>query len=289
MRVLITGAAGLLGKYLLDTSPLEVEILPVVRRKSNINNEIICDLTNDEAIEKISKLNPDVIIHTAAMTDVDKCETNPLEAYKNNVISTRNVCIAASRFASVVVFISSDYVFDGKKKIYNEFDKPNPINTYGKTKLISEDFVKHLCDRFFIIRTSWLFGKYKDNTFTVVIKKIKNKEHAYVADDIVSSPTYAKHLAQKIWQVIQTQKFGIYHITNSGFTSRYNLALYVVKKLNLDEKYLKKVKQKDLKLPAPRPSSSASQNLFLELNGFEKLPDWKDAVDESLVELGYKL
>jgi len=213
MLFLISGGRGQLGRAL----------------KKNLNKQAInpgreeMDICSLGDVEKIFKIyNPDILIHTAALTDVARCEKNPHLAYKINVEGTYNLARVCKRQDIPMVYISTDFVFGGTKtNPYSELDQPGPLNIYGKSKLKGEEVVKTMGGPFFIIRTSWLYGD-GEKSFPVKIKKaLQNGNKVYLPPWEKGSPTYVPHLASKLIEVIRTGKFGLYHLASRGVASRF--------------------------------------------------------------------
>lgn len=171
MKVLITGARGFLGQYFVKTFEDE-EVIPLSHRDINIEDK--------ETIDKIINLKPDLVIHPAAMGSPDICEENSDEAWKINALGTKHIAIPCSILDIPLIYISTDYVFSGEKDSpYTEFDPPNPINVYGKTKLAGEIFTKEFCRKYFIIRTSYVFGEYGNNALTQIYNSLKEGKEIY--------------------------------------------------------------------------------------------------------------
>lgn len=284
MKVLITGANGQLGTDLCkvfqgyDTIPLthaDIEITDV-----------------DSIKKQLSKYKPDVIINTAAYVRVDDCEIYPEKAFLVNGVGVKNVAKVAQNEGTILFHISTDYVFDGKKKEpYTEDDIPNPINTYGISKLAGEYYAK-LAEKYYIIRVSSLFGvagaSGKGGNFVeTMIKKAKNKEKIAVVDDMIMSPTYTKDGARVIKKIIEKElPYGIYHASNNGFCSWYEFAKKIFEFLNLNDVEIRPIKSNDLTSKAKRPVFSALENRKLSKYNL-KMPDWQEALREYLCEKGY--
>ena len=229
MRVLITGACGMLGRDLVETLSKEHELFGIDVKDSgswilNLGSMEFskADIINKEEIIKvICDARPEVVIHTAAYTDVDGCEKNEDLAHRVNGTGTQNVALACQKCKAVIAYISTDFVFDGEKKEpYIESDRPNPLSVYGKSKLEGEKHISSLLDRYFIIRTSWLFGKHGRNFVNTILKLAQEKKELRVVNDQIGSPTYTKDLAYAIKRLITDHRspitdFGIYHISNS--------------------------------------------------------------------------
>ena len=287
MKVLIVGINGMLGKELTNVLTEKHEVIGIDSNPSasisgiDIQTGDICDQKG--IYDKITKANPDIVILTAALTDVDLCQRDQDLAYKINALGPRNVALACQRFDTQMMYISTDYVFEGnKKESYKEFDKTNPVSYYGSSKLYGELFVKDLLQRFYIVRTSWLFGhnrsNFIDGNATALIKSQKIKS----CIDMVSSPTNVFDLSCAIEQLIESGLYGTYHITNSGFASRYDVSVKIAGVLGCPVSLIEKVKQKDLKLAALRPEFSALNHYNWKMSGFKPIRSWEDSVVEYL-------
>jgi len=222
MRIAVTGSRGQLGRALLEVLKGET-VFPMARPEH--------DITDCEAIEKaLLDFRPDVVIHTAAFTHVDGCELEPEKAYAVNALGTRNVALACQKCGAAMVYVSTNEVFDGtRKEAYWEFDAPNPIGVYGRSKLAGEQFTRDLLDRFYIVRTAWLYYHKGNNFITKIIRAADEKGALRVVVDEVSSPTYALDLAEAIAKLIRTGRYGIYHFTNEGACSRYEFARLILR------------------------------------------------------------
>ena len=213
---------------------------------------------------------------------MDKCEVEIDHAYLVNVIGTQNVALACQETEAIMVYISTTEVFDGnKKEPYTELDTPSPINIYGKTKFEGEKIVQNILNKYYIIRTCWMFGgKEKDNKFVgKMVKLFNEKEKIQVVDDKIGSPTYAYDLIAAIKELIKTGYYGLYHFTNKGSCSRYEIAKEIKKVLNVDVK-IEPVSSSFFPLPAPRGKSVASRNYKLELLNIIEARTWQDALEE---------
>ncbi|MFZ3066059.1 MAG: dTDP-4-dehydrorhamnose reductase [Nitrospirota bacterium] len=279
-KVLITGSNGMLGSSLLEQ----------LKKKYSIKGITIedADITDFDAVVKvIRKIKPDIVIHTAAYTKVDDCESNSLLAYKVNAVGTRNVAVACQKIDASMVYISTDYVFDGAKDSpYIEFDSANPISVYGKTKLTGEEFIRHILNRFYIIRTSWLYGAGGTNFVDTIINKAKTEKELKIVDDQRGSPTHAKDLADKIGEIIDKERYGTYHVTNSGSCSWFEFAKKIVDISHIGHIRLISIKSSELNRPAKRPANSVLQNFMLELEGIPLLRHWEEAVREYVEKTG---
>ncbi|HDN80779.1 MAG TPA: dTDP-4-dehydrorhamnose reductase [Chloroflexi bacterium] len=222
MRIAVVGSRGQLGRALLEVLTDDL-VLPMARPEY--------DITNLEAIRKgLLAFRPDVVILTAAFTNVDGCEREPEKAYAVNALGTRNVALATYECGAAMVYVSTNEVFDGtKREPYWEFDPPNPIGVYGRSKLAGEQFVRDILSRFYIVRTAWLYYHGGNNFVTKIIRAADERGALRVVADEVSNPTYALDLACAISKLIRTGHYGIYHFTNSGSCSRYEFACLILK------------------------------------------------------------
>lgn len=221
MRIVITGHKGQLGTALQEV--LEGETLFGLDLPQH-------DITDGQATTRaIADFVPQVVIHAAAMTNVDGCERDPDAAYRINGLGTQNVVLACQRCGAAMVCVSTNEVFDGTKgEPYLEFDQPNPINTYGRSKLAGELITQALLNRFYIVRTAWLYAQGGSNFVTKMIQIADERGELRVVTDEVSSPTYAPDLAEAIAKLIRTDHYGIYHFTNEGACSRYDFAIKIL-------------------------------------------------------------
>ncbi len=196
---------------------------------------------------------------------------------KVNAIGARNLAIIAKEIDAELIHISTDYVFDGfEKDSYDEMDIPNPLSIYGKSKLLGENYIKENTNKYYILRTAWLFG-HGGNNFIKTMIKLSDREELKVVDDQFGAPTYTKDLVKVIFTVINSGKYGLYHATSEGRTSWYEFAklIFVIKKLKVN---LKPCSTDDYPTAAKRPENSELKSYMLEAEGFELMPDWKEAV-----------
>jgi len=240
------------------------------------------DITDlDASVAAIRKIRPDYLIHAAAYTNVDESEQAPDHAYLVNGIGTRNLTMACEEVGCPIIYISSDYVFDGAKtEPYNEWDMPNPINYYGLSKLLGERYVTSLTNRFYIVRTSWLYGKRGKNFVDTISRLLIERNGIDVVTDQVGSPTYTLDLAKKLKELI-SKGYGTYHITNSSSCSWYEFAVEIAR-LRSSNTEIRQTTSDVFKLPARRPAFSVLNNTMLRLEGIKETRPWKEALKDYL-------
>lgn len=274
MRVLITGANGQLG----------TELLKVLDKHQvfGFSKEEL-DITDTENVrEKLQEVKPEVVIHCAAYTNVDGCETESDLAYRVNASGTGNIAAECLKLGAAMVYVSTDYVFDGQKgQPYYEVDKPNPINTYGKTKLAGEEIVKSFLKNYYIVRTAWLYGKQGGNFVKTMLKLGEKQDTLNVVNDQVGSPTNAFDLANAIGKIIESNKFGIYHVTNSGSCAWYDFARKIFEIRGMPVK-VNPISSDKLNRPAKRPTHSVLNNFNLQTNLGYEMRNWEESLREYL-------
>ena len=249
------------------------------------------DITNrDKVMEVINEYRPDVIFHCAAWTAVDKAEEMEQECYNVNVVGTKNITDASIGVGAKILYMSTDYVFDGTKDgIYTEEDKVNPMSVYGRTKYLGEEEVRRNPNHY-ITRISWVFGINGNNFIKTMLKLSDNHDKLTVVSDHVGSPTYTKDLAKLLVDMSLTDKYGTYHVTNEEYCSWAEFADYIFKSNGKDTKVIpvtteEYYKGKDMSKIATRPFNSKLDKSKLSNNGFDRLPSWKDATDRYCQEL----
>jgi dTDP-4-dehydrorhamnose reductase len=258
---LVTGASGLLGNKIVELAKNDYTVIPLHKTKPLHSNSLKLDITNAiEVLNLFHKLKPDVAIHTASETNVDKCETEKDQAWEINVEGTRNIALACSKSGAKLVYISTDYVFDGEKGLYVEDDKPNPMNYYGVTKLEGENRVTRHCQNYAILRTSVLYGwhPWKQNFATWTINQLRQNKEITVVEDHYNTPTLADNLAEIALETVQKDLRGLYHASGNQRISRYELAKQIAKIFNLDQNLIKPIKMSQLTAwVAKRPKDSS--------------------------------
>ena len=271
MKIALTGSDGMLG-HDIQRVFTDVELI-----NFTLNDFDVTDL--DKTLSAIKQANPDYLIHPAAYTDVDGCEKHPETAYRVNAVGAKNVTTACEEIGCPVIYISTDYVFDGtKEEPYLETDLPNPLNEYGLSKLNGERFVSSLTDSFYVVRTSWLYGKSGKNFVETISRLLSERDEIKVVNDQTGSPTYTYDLALKLRELIG-KDYGTYHITNSLKCSWYEFALEIAAVKQSNTKIIP-VTSDEYKLPARRPAHSVLANAKLKQAGIKELRSWKEALRE---------
>ena len=260
-RLIVTGASGLLGNKIVELGKNDYVVVPLHNTKPLHLNSLKLNITDAiEVLNLFHNLEPYAVIHTASETNVDKCEIEKDHAWKVNVNGTRNVALACSKTGAKLVYISTDYVFDGEKGNYEERDEPNPINNYGFTKLEGEKQVIQYCQEYVILRTSVLYGwhPWKQNFATWVINSLKQNKELTVVEDHYNTPTLADNLAEMALEAVQKDLQGLYHASGSERISRYEFAKQIAKEFNLNQSLIKPIKMSQLTAwVAKRPRDSS--------------------------------
>ena len=286
MKIIVTGAAGMLA----------AEVIPVLLKDGHevIQTDIHQRLPvigrldireKDEVLTQIEKIKPDYIFHLGAETNVDLCEQEPDHAFRSNATGTENIALACKEFGVKMLYISTTSVFHGDKtEPYTELDTPNPVNVYAKSKLEGEKTVQSLLSEYFIIRAGWMIGGWElDKKFVYkIVQQLKSgKEELTVVNDKFGSPTFTKDFAANLMNVINTGKYDLYHMTNKGTCSRFDMAVKIVEFMGLENKVkVNPVSSDQYPLPAPRPRSEMAQNYRLDLLGLNNMPYWHDSLHE---------
>ncbi len=280
-KIVVLGANGMLGTDLVEAcrKAFDSEIRGLVHTPEYSDLDIG---RLDAAVRVIGSLSPDLVIHTAAYTDVDGCELDPDKAHLINAIGTRNVALACRKAGSALAYISTDYVFSGQGKApYKEWEPAAPLSVYGISKWQGEKFVQQLCPRHFIIRTAWLYGRNGRNFVDTITRLGRERDHLRVVCDQQGSPTYTQDLAGKIVELVDGERYGIYHITNSGSCSWYDFACAIVGYQGMAVK-VEPISTDEYPRPARRPAYSVLDNFYLRLEGLKPLRPWQEALQAFL-------
>jgi len=275
MKIMIIGSEGMLGHDLVNILSAEHEVCT-----TTIETLDITDI--DKTIKTVKENNPDVLVHAAAFTDVDGSESKPDLAYKVNAIGTRNVAVACLKTDCAMVYICTDYVFDGTNTTpYYEYDQTKPLGVYGKTKHTGEVYIRDILNKFYIVRTSWLYGYHGPNFVATMLNLAKTTDNISVVDDQIGSPTYTVDLSNAIARIIERPSYGIYHVTNSEYCSWYDFAKEIFKQAKV-EVNLKPVTTEEFPRPAPRPKYSVLENYNWKMEGYPKIRSYKEALTDYL-------
>lgn len=272
MRIAVTGSKGQLGRLVVEALEREHQVFPLDVPEF--------ELTNPNSIDQLAALQPELVMHNAAMTDVDACARDPGLAFRINALGTQNVALACQRVNAPMLYISTNEVFDGEKEApYLEFDTPHPINAYAKSKLAGEWFVQHLLSRFYIVRTSWLYarggGKFPDK----ILELARRSAQLSGVTDEIGCPTYAPDLVAALVRLISSEHFGIYHLVNSGSCSRYEWVVEILKLAQLPRP-VKPITLKEYSRASTPPKNGALEN-FIAANALGlTLRPWQDALRE---------
>lgn len=271
MKIMVVGSRGMLGTDLMQALASH-NLLGLDLPEMDITNARQCRAG-------VMDFRPDVIVDTAAMTNVDSCESHEEEALRVNGQGTGNLAAAAHAAGALMVYYSTDYIFDGTKTDgYLEEDAPNPLSVYGKSKLRGEEFVRSLCAEHLILRTSWLFGRNGKNFIRTIVDIAREGQPLRVVDDQRGSPTYTRDLAPYTLAMVEAGCRGTYHVTNSGSCTWYELALRAVEWAAVPGACVVPVKTHEFPRPAPRPACSILAHARLAREGFPPMRAWQEAV-----------
>lgn len=284
MKVLVTGASGQLGK---DTvAVLEHKghtVMGCDRQQLDITDLQQCQ-------QVITSFQPDAVIHCAAYTAVDAAETDIDGAYTVNATGSRNIAVAAEAVQAKVIYISTDYVFDGQGTApYHEYDNTNPQGIYGKSKRAGEVLTQTLSSRYFIVRTSWVYGMHGNNFVKTMLKLGQEKPELKVVHDQKGSPTYTVDLAEFLSELMLTEKYGIYHASNSEACTWYEFTEEIFRQAEnilgaTITAQLEPCTTDEFPRPAPRPDNSVMEHLSIRTNGFEDIRSWQEGLTAFLHE-----
>ena len=280
MKLLVTGVKGQLGHDIVnECKEQNIEAVGVDVEEMDITDA-------KKVAEVIKEGNYDAIIHCAAWTAVDKAEDEIELCTKVNVDGTRNIANICKELDIPMMYFSTDYVFDGQGETpWNEYDKRQPLNVYGQTKYEGELAVEAL-NKFFIVRIAWVFGVNGNNFIKTMLRLGKERGAVSVVNDQIGSPTYTYDLSKLVVDMIQTDKYGIYHATNEGLCSWYEFACEIFKQAGMSVE-VTPVDSDAFPAKAKRPNNSRMSKDMLDKNGFDRLPTWQDALNRYLKEIDY--
>lgn len=277
MKVLVTGVKGQLGYDVVkECEKRGIEAIGVDVEEMDITDAAACERVITEA-------KADAVIHCAAYTAVDAAEDNEDLCRKVNAEGTRNIAEVCRKLDIKMMYFSTDYVFNGQGERPWEPDDPRePLNVYGQTKYEGELAVQELLEKYFIVRIAWVFGVNGKNFIKTMLRLGKERGAVSVVDDQIGSPTYTYDLARLVVDMIQTDRYGIYHATNEGLCSWYEFACEIFKKAGMDSVEVTPVTSAEYPAKAARPFNSRMSKEKLTENGFERLPSWQDALERYL-------
>lgn len=297
VKILVTGAAGMLGSALVseliraghDVSVTDIDTSqarPWGKAGPTLRH---LDVRSAQGVSEACRgVRPDFVVHLAAETNLEVCEQDPDGAYHTNALGTKNVALACRANAIPLAYVSTAGVFDGEKETaYIEFDDPNPINVYGRSKYEGERFVSHLLDRYYTVRAGWMVGGgAKDHKFVAkIVDQLRRGQRViHAVSDKLGTPTYAPDFARCFSLLVETGSYGLYHMACRGEGSRYDVAARILEVLGRDDVELREVESAFFKdeFFAPRPRSEIMRNLVLELQGMNTMRPWRTALEEYL-------
>lgn len=279
-NILVTGSTGQLG------SDVVKELLKRGYSTLSPNRSELNLCSEDNIRNYILNSNCEAIVHCAAYTQVDKAEDEKDLCIKINATATKHIAKCAKILDIPMIYISTDYVFDGTKDgKYTENDETNPINIYGESKLAGEKYVHEILDKYYIVRTSWVFNINGKNFIETMLRLSKANNQLSIVNDQIGSPTYTKDLSRLLVDMLETSKYGLYHATNEGYCSWYEFAntIFKLANINID---IKAINSNEYASRAKRPmNSKLSKDKLIEY-GFKPLPHWEDALKDYLIRRG---
>ena len=283
-RILVIGAKGMLGKDLVE----------ILRSSSRVDQRLDWEVfgwdieeidiqEEKNTVTKIESLRPDIVINIAAYTNVDGCESHDEKAFAINAEGMRHVALGALRCRAKVVYLSTDYIFDGKKREpYLEDDPPHPLSVYGRSKLRGEQYVQEMVEDALIVRTQWLYGKYGNNFVASVLRQAREKEVLSIVNDQVGSPTYTIDLSRAISVLIQCDARGVFHVANSDLCTWFAFGQEILKLSGMEGVRIVPISSEELGRPATRPLYSVLNTEKLKRETGMTLRPWSEALKDYL-------
>ncbi len=272
MKVLVLGGKGQLGFEFCEFLKDKADFFAFSHRELDV-------LDVDKLFRRFSQVSPDVVINCAAYTKVDQAEKEQDLANHINAIGAKNVSYASFKVNAKVVYFSTDYVFNGMKNLpYNEFDEPNPISVYGKSKFLGEIYTKEHNPNNLILRISWLYGINGSNFVKTIIRLAREKGELKVVNDQIGTPTYTLNVVKQAWKLIQNDSVGLFHSANLGQTTWFEFAQRIVEKLNLNAK-VTPIKTEEFPTLAERPKFSVLENYLLKIEDKNIMRNWEEAFE----------
>ena len=273
MKIAVIGAKGMLGSELCRVLGAAHEILAWDIAEIDITDRV-------GTLDRLGAARPDLIINSAALVNVETCESDPDRAWRINAVGAQNLALAAQQTGSALLYISTDYIFDGQTETaYDEVALPNPLNQYGKSKLAGERLSLQICARTYSIRTAWIFGHAPNNYVARVLSAADKEGVVRMPVDQLESPTYTVHLAQAISHLIATGAYGIYNVTSIDACTRADFARYVLQVAGRTEQ-VEEVDSSQIKRPVKRPAHAVLDCRLYQLVTGHPLPHWQQAVQD---------
>ncbi|PKQ28945.1 MAG: dTDP-4-dehydrorhamnose reductase [Candidatus Anoxymicrobium japonicum] len=276
MKILLTGSNGQLGADFRRVAGHEHEV---------VAHDLDLDITDRRAVKaRVSEVEPDIVVNAAAYTNVDAAESDELNAYNVNALGPWNLALACQAAGVPLLHVSTDFVFSGESDTpYTEFDLPDPSGVYGKSKYAGELYVTGLLDRYYICRTSWLYGVGGGNFVKTMLTAGRERNEVKVVDDQEGAPTYSLDLARKLLEIIATGAYGVYHLSNQGSITWRQFACDIFEIAGIDTPVLP-ITTRELDRPAPRPRYSTMRGLALEMAGMAPMRPYREALEQFILE-----
>lgn len=280
MNILVTGAKGMLGCDVVE------QLKQRGHQVTGVDVEEM-DITDALCVQKVmEEIRPDGVIHCAAYTAVDAAEEHPDLCRRINVAGTENIAANCKRLNCKLVFLSTDYVFDGNgNRPWEPEDEPEPLNVYGQSKYEGEQLIRKYLEKYYIVRISWVFGKNGKNFVQTMLRLGREKGAVKVVNDQIGSPTYTRDLARLLIDMAEKEEYGIYHATNLGVCSWYQFACEIFRQAGMEQVQVTPVSSREFPAKARRPYNSMMNKARLEERGFQQLPSWQDALGRYLQEI----
>lgn len=281
MKIVVTGAGGQLGREVFTyfSKQKGIQVAGFTRTEWDVTQF----LQTEQVLEE---KQPDVVIHCAAYTQVDSSEEKPSLAYLVNVAGTRHLAEQCGKRGIRLVYVSTDYVFDGNSRNgYLESDPPHPLNQYGRTKRLGEKWVQRCCPDHLILRTSWLYGTYGHNFVRTILQKARTNETLSVVNDQIGSPTYSGHLVRQMDLLLRTHALGIFHTAGTGSCSWYQFAKKILDFAGMNDVPIQAISSSQLQRKAKRPFYSILRSTRLKVEGVPEMPHWKEGLQEFFQEI----
>lgn len=280
MKILVTGAAGMLGRKVVQAFAPDHEVIATARNASAGIGA--CDITRLADVRRVmAAIRPDVVVNTAAYTAVDLAESNAEAAYAVNAIGPRNLAIATEEAGAALLHVSTDYVFDGEKPdAYVEYDSPNPTSVYARSKFGGEEAVRQFSRRSYICRTQWLYGEGGKSFPETILRLANERPKLRIVDDQTGRPTYTGDVARQLKRIVEGGEYGLYHVAAHGTTTWFRFAKAILAEAGKRDFLVEPITTPEYPTPAKRPMNSALRNLNLELTIGDTMPDWERGLTE---------